>query len=385
MVIKNYNSTDVGLVRKANEDCMGQAMTPNGHLYVVCDGMGGHLGGATASKIGVDCIIEYVNKKPYENIGEMLVAAVKFANTQVFAKAVYDPQLKGMGSTCVILLITLDGNAWTCHVGDSRIYLFRNSKLSRLTKDHSYVQFLVDTGEIKEEEAEKHPNKNQILRALGSDEDIKPELCAVPFKPENNDLFLLCSDGLTGMVDEEGIASRIKSTSLPDTPEKLVADALANGGRDNVTVSLVEVTDMPKIITAFSKRKNTSNEVNLLGKIKQRRRLLFVFVALFALSLGSAYYFVFYQPRQPATNKSGGIKDSLIAPIDTNRNKLSESTHPANTAHPSSTTPKKGNAGISTNNSVSGEKDAATKKVKKIEPPKPKVTEKKPIHIAPIN
>lgn len=303
MKIINFNSTDVGLVRKSNEDCMGQSLTPNGHLYVVCDGMGGHLGGATASKIGVDCVIEYVNKKQVEDVGEMLVDAVKFANTQVFAGSVYDPQLKGMGSTCVLLLITTDGFAWTCHVGDSRIYLFRKGKLTRLTKDHSYVQFLVDTGEITEAEAEKHPNKNQILRALGSDEIIKPELGVVPFKPENNDIFLLCSDGLTGMVAEENIAQILKNTALSEASAKLVEAALANGGKDNVTVSVVQVQDVPKGNDNTLKNAGSNGGRSLQSILSKRKRLAIATLLSIIIVSGLVFRFVFYKPK--TTNGNG--------------------------------------------------------------------------------
>ena len=267
---------------------MGQSDTPNGHLYVVCDGMGGHIGGAIAAKIGVECIIEYLNKKVDSNVGELLIDAVKFANTQIFAKAIFDKQLKGMGATCVILLVTPDGFAWTCHVGDSRIYLFRDEKLSRLTKDHSYVQFLVDSGELNEEDAEQHPNKNQILRALGSDEDIKPELCAVPFRPENNDIFLLCSDGLTGMVNDEKITKIIINSNLSELSDKLLEAALAGGGRDNVTVSIVEVSGIDQSRTIIS---GDSNEINLKGKIKKRRNILLISFLIIVLGVLSTYYF----------------------------------------------------------------------------------------------
>ncbi len=307
MNIQNFNSTDIGLVRKANEDFMGQSETPNGHLYVVCDGMGGHIGGAIAAKIGVECIIEYLNKKVDSNVGELLIDAVKFANTQIFAKAIFDKQLKGMGATCVILLVTPDGFAWTCHVGDSRIYLYRNEKLSRLTKDHSYVQFLVDSGELKEEDAEKHPNKNQILRALGSDEDIKPELCAVPFRPENNDIFLLCSDGLTGMVNDENISKVIINSNLSELSDKLIEAALAGGGRDNVTVSIVEVSGMKQSSTIPS---GDLNKIPLKVKIKNKRNILLISFLILVLGLSSTYYFGNTKQQDLISVKSGNLDSS---------------------------------------------------------------------------
>ena len=159
MKYRNHSITNVGKVRKANEDNYGDTMTPNGHLFVVCDGMGGHVGGAKASSIAVSSIIEYFMRQEFSNVIQAIDRSLSFANEQIFANALSDPTLKGMGTTAVVLIIS-GNDCYVGHVGDSRIYLKSDNKLNRITKDHSFVQTLVDSGVISDDEAESHPNKN---------------------------------------------------------------------------------------------------------------------------------------------------------------------------------------------------------------------------------
>ncbi|MDR1552065.1 MAG: Stp1/IreP family PP2C-type Ser/Thr phosphatase [Prevotellaceae bacterium] len=246
--------SNVGLVRKANEDNCGFAQTPNGNLFVVCDGMGGHVGGATASKIGVDKIIEYLSKEKYSNIKQALNDALVFANMQILGTAKENPELKGMGTTACILLVTSD-EAWIAHAGDSRIYLYADKEnlLHRITKDHSFVQGLIDSGEIRDEDAENHPQKNIILKALGIKEDIKPTVCARPVLPAKNDIFLICSDGLSGMIDDATIESVLrKNASLEKKVNELIDLALENGGKDNVTAQLIRLAESQYKITELN-------------------------------------------------------------------------------------------------------------------------------------
>ena len=168
----NFTShTDIGLKRQANEDNYGTQSTVNGEVFIVCDGMGGHVGGATASKIAVESIASYLNTEYYENIFIALGKAVEFANAQVFGEAQSNPELKGMGTTCTVLIVR-EHKVYIAHVGDSRIYIQNDGKLKRLTKDHSFVQGLVDKGIIRDSEAEEHPRKNELLQALG----VRPEV-----------------------------------------------------------------------------------------------------------------------------------------------------------------------------------------------------------------
>lgn len=242
----------IGNVRTAQEDSHDIAvLTPNGDVFVVCDGMGGHVGGKQASSIAVKCIIEYLQKEKYTQPLQALNDALQFANMQILGYAKEHPELRGMGTTACIVLLQ-DTEAYIAHVGDSRIYLYmgKEQQLHRVTKDHSYVQTLVDAGQITDEEAEHHPNKNRILKALG----IKPELvptCNV-LHPKNGDCFLICSDGLNGMITDSTIEGVLKQNiPLADKGERLIQLALEAGGHDNITVELIQITSSPHTQSQF--------------------------------------------------------------------------------------------------------------------------------------
>ena len=239
--------TDVGRKRPANEDSMSQAVTQNGLVAVVCDGMGGHVGGAIASKIAVTTIIEHLSEIFYDDPRIAIGEAIEKANLAILRRTQEQPELKGMGSTCVLLLVR-GGKVYIGHVGDSRIYLIRSRRIRQLTKDHSYVQMLVDCGEISKDQMEKHPRKNEITNALGL-ENMKPAtVCVDAILPEAGDCFLLCSDGLSGMVPDETIAKVVgKQTEMnaQDRVDKLIELANLNGGVDNITAELVEFSITP--------------------------------------------------------------------------------------------------------------------------------------------
>lgn len=242
----------IGNVRTAQEDSHDIAvLTPNGDVFVVCDGMGGHVGGKQASSIAVKSIIEHLKKEKYDQPMQALNDALQFANMQILGYAKAHPELRGMGTTACIVLLQ-DTEAYIAHVGDSRIYLYmgKEQQLHRVTKDHSYVQTLVDTGQITDEEAEHHPNKNRILKALG----IKPELvptCNV-LHPKNGDCFLICSDGLNGMIMDSTIEGILKQNiPLADKGERLIQLALEAGGHDNITVELIQITSSPHTQSQF--------------------------------------------------------------------------------------------------------------------------------------
>ncbi len=246
--IEAYGLTITGQVRQANEDSCGFATVPNGELFVVCDGMGGHVGGATASRIAVEQIIQHFKAQRYPNIYQALHDALCRANIQIIGAANAEPSLKGMGTTACIMLF--DGNdAYIAHVGDSRIYLFEGQKnrLFRITKDHSYVQSLVDMGQLDDREAEHHPRKNVIMKALGTKEELKPEVYMSPVQPAKGDMFLICSDGLSGMVDDDGIEAIL---STDQSIEQKVLDLVTNAnvpgkGLDNITAQVIKVVESP--------------------------------------------------------------------------------------------------------------------------------------------
>lgn len=239
--------TDIGCKRAANEDNMGTAETVNGLVSVVCDGMGGHVGGATASKIAVDTMLEFMDSQYFDDPRICIGEAVDAANRAILKQASIQPELSGMGSTCVVLLVR-DGKVYLGHVGDSRIYLIRDRRIKQLTKDHSFVQILVDRGEITHEQAERHPRKNEITNALGI-ADMKPAtIMTDAISPMAGDVFLLCSDGLSGMVSDkeiERVVSKQADLRAQERANLLVEKAKEHGGLDNITVQLVEFSVTP--------------------------------------------------------------------------------------------------------------------------------------------
>lgn len=263
LIYSYFQKDDIGRVRKAQEDSHGLATnTPNGTIFIVCDGMGGHVGGKQASSIAVKCILEHFQAQQYSNIPQALNDALQYANMQIIGYAATHPELKGMGTTACIVVIAGD-NVYIAHVGDSRIYLFleKEKQLHRITKDHSFVQTLVDAGEISDDEAENHPNKNRILKALGVKERLQPTICANPIIAKKGDTFLICSDGLSGMLHDT-VIERILMTDevIEQKGTQLIQTALNNGGLDNVTVTLVQITDSPHNQSAFTSF-NPSNRI----------------------------------------------------------------------------------------------------------------------------
>jgi serine/threonine protein phosphatase PrpC len=264
----NYRSlTNVGKVRKANEDSCGEFKTPHGTLLIVCDGMGGHVGGAVASSTAVEKVYEYINNRD-SSLGyqTLLQEAIIFANEQVFGLSTVKPELKGMGTTCVVVLISDSGLVYYAHVGDSRLYLLRDKTIKRVTKDHSLVQLLHDQGQITEDEMETHPNKNQILKAIGTDFDLRPEVCKEPMQMKENDILLICSDGLCGMVHDRDIAriTYANISNLENATQLLIDEANNNGGKDNITATLVTFGQPQdqKVVMAAAPIQNTESSKN---------------------------------------------------------------------------------------------------------------------------
>ena len=241
--MKLAGKTDVGRVRQENQDDYRAGELPGGAVWaLVCDGMGGAKGGREASQ-GACNVIENFFQEQYAQCGvgqeePFLKKALLYANRFVFQKAAHEEALAGMGTTAVCALVR-SGNVYLCHAGDSRAYLIRDGKLTQLTHDHSYVQELVDCGPITEEEAEHHPQKNIITKALGVDYRLEPEFTAAKLKRE--DRLLLCTDGLTNMVPVEEMEELLAQGAFYDLPDRLIEAANAHGGSDNITALLLAV------------------------------------------------------------------------------------------------------------------------------------------------
>ena len=243
--LKNFefgNATDAGCVRPNNEDYLGYFQTPNGHLFVVCDGMGGHKAGEKASQLSVEVFKNFFSEIYYINPQEALYQAAQKANQVVYETAQKFTDFAGMGTTLVAALIR-DNAIFYVHIGDSRLYYYEQNAevLHRITKDHSFVQELVDKGIITDAEAELHPRKNEIKRAIGIHPEVEPEVGLYPLQPADNDLMLLCSDGLNSMISDQQIKEVITDNTLKimQKTQKLVEVAKNAGGYDNITVQLV--------------------------------------------------------------------------------------------------------------------------------------------------
>jgi protein phosphatase len=239
--------TDVGQVRQANED----SYLVHEPLFVVADGMGGHIAGDVASSTAVSVISGNATTASAENL-ETLAELVRAANKAIWEKAGEDPNLRGMGTTCTLMLID-NTKAHFAHVGDSRAYLMRNGQLSQITEDHTLVGRMVKEGKLKPEEAENHPQRSIITRALGVDADVEVDLLSLDLAV--GDRIILNSDGLSSMISDDEIANAVREEADPQAAsERLVELANHAGGEDNVTVVVVDITDQrPAAATAISR------------------------------------------------------------------------------------------------------------------------------------
>ncbi len=272
--INHSQTTHRGNHREQNEDSCAIHETRNGQLFVTCDGMGGAAEGKKASSIGVKSIVEFFEKEEFDNIQIALFQSLKFANEQIYATAQLNPAFKGMGTTACVVLFQKD-EMYFAHVGDSRIYLHTDGKLKHLTRDHSFVNQLVDQGTLRPNEAKNHPEKNRILKALGVHLDLEPTVANQPVLLKKGDQVLLCSDGLTDMVSDPGIEAVLnQEKSVPEKTQTLLQKALDNGGKDNITVQLIEVAQSPHTTTVFADKTPKDLSTTLIdadGAVNQRK------------------------------------------------------------------------------------------------------------------
>ncbi|MCC6955034.1 MAG: Stp1/IreP family PP2C-type Ser/Thr phosphatase [Deltaproteobacteria bacterium] len=230
--------SDVGLKREENQDSYGYAHTDRVSFYIVADGMGGARGGATASAIAVETALRYSFSENGIITEDSLRDALEYCNQVIFEKSREDPALTGMGTTIVALAFMGD-RAIVAHVGDSRIYHIRDGKLEQLTRDHTLVQELVESGAIRPEDAAHHPIAHMLTRSLGPSASVQPEVAIVPFQVQPGDQFLLCSDGMYNLVDAEEIRSIVSEQSPDDAVRALLELVLDRGASDNTTIQLI--------------------------------------------------------------------------------------------------------------------------------------------------
>lgn len=234
-------ATDVGVARQVNEDSMTVFESPNGQVLAVCDGMGGQAAGDVASQLAVSIIESILTDNVFDDPDDAIRRSIMAANQGVLNRTAQNPELEGMGSTCAMLIIK-NGRVHCGWVGDSRIYYISNHTIRQISHDQSYVQQLVDSGQITKAEAVNHPQKNEITNCIGLQGMAEPETVAVPIMPEPGSVFLLCSDGLSSMVDEARIERVISSSdmSLQQKADRLIEMANNAGGLDNITIELVQ-------------------------------------------------------------------------------------------------------------------------------------------------
>ena len=238
--MKIVGNSDIGRVRKENQDAFWfSTPTDTAGIAVVCDGMGGIKGGQEASGIAVNCIREYFEKHTLSSVTEKkLNHFIQDCNQAVVDGSQNNPEYIGMGTTLVLSIIR-ERSVFIANVGDSRGYHITNGSIQQITKDHSAVQELVDNGKITERQAKIHPNKNIITRALGIENEVEVDFFELD--AAEGDVILLCSDGLTNMVDESEIQFEVSGGDFTDLPQRLIDLANSRGGMDNITAVAIQI------------------------------------------------------------------------------------------------------------------------------------------------
>lgn len=237
--MRSYGKSDVGRIRKTNEDSY-VCYPPD--IFMVADGMGGHAAGEIASNLCTEAVAEYLKKNSPQKLNwqEVIKLAIFNANSIIWQAAQTKNECFGMGTTITAVHIDGDNVSWG-HVGDSRLYLVRDEKIQQITEDHSIVWELVKKGKITNAEAQVHPKRNILTRAVGTCEEIQVDTGMMAWQAK--DKLLLCSDGLTNMVPENEILDIISSQKIQQSPDlivdELVAKANASGGSDNITAILI--------------------------------------------------------------------------------------------------------------------------------------------------
>ena len=242
-MIKAYAKSDVGKVREANEDSFYISDSLDEiQIYILADGMGGYKGGEIASKLAIQSARNYIEsnfkqiEKDKDSIIQLVGSSVEYANMIVYEKSKENKELEGMGTTLDVCLI-YNNRVFIGHVGDSRVYRIRKEFMRKLTQDHSYVQKLVKDGTITKEEATHHPQKNMLMKALGCNAFVEPDVMVKGFLKD--DILIMNSDGLTNLVSQEELYKEAKK-DIEQAPKELVKLANEHGGYDNITVIVIK-------------------------------------------------------------------------------------------------------------------------------------------------
>jgi serine/threonine protein phosphatase PrpC len=232
------------MIRSGNEDNFTVDVSPTRGIFVVADGMGGHAAGEVASEMAVQIIQRELGPLPDldgEDVAQTVGGALRKANRAIHDRTLTEVDKQGMGTTASVLLVA--GARYVIgQIGDSRVYLLRDGAFTQLTKDHSYVQEQVDAGFLTPEQARYHPYSNVITRCVGASPDVEPDVYRGELRA--GDLFLVASDGLTGMVDDRRLAQLLSSRAEPERKvQSLIAEANGRGGLDNITAIIVQIVE----------------------------------------------------------------------------------------------------------------------------------------------
>lgn len=238
-----YAKSDIGKLRDSNQDYYYISKSLDDvKLYILADGMGGYKGGEIASQMATMCVKNYIENnfnqitKDRDSLIQLIGSSMEYANMVIYEKSKENKDLEGMGTTLEICLI-YNNKVYIGHVGDSRIYRVRKQLIRKLTQDHSYVQKLVKDGKITKEEAEVHPKKNMLMKAIGCSAFVEPDVAVKGFLKD--DILVMTSDGLTNMVDQEKIFTVVNG-NIEKAPARLIELANNNGGVDNITVIVIK-------------------------------------------------------------------------------------------------------------------------------------------------
>lgn len=239
-MLKTFSLTDIGRKRQLNQDIVFTSENEVGNLpnvFIVADGMGGHKAGDYASRYTVETIVKEIEKSEEKDIVPVIRHAIEVANDKIREAASQDERLEGMGTT-VVVATCIDNLLNVANVGDSRLYIV-NDKITQITRDHSLVEEMIRMGGLDRASARNHPDKNIITRAIGAQDTIEVDFFQVPL--EKDDTILMCSDGLTNMLEDEEIRMILNAQrDIVEKAEKLVEAANEKGGRDNIAVIIIE-------------------------------------------------------------------------------------------------------------------------------------------------
>jgi len=309
--LKNFNYFGIskkGSVRENNQDRIAYFNTINGDAFIVCDGMGGLFAGDFSAEKTTELIGEFLQKEWIENPYKLLENAIKYANSELVKLLKNNNLYKKSGTTVVIVLVR-ENRVFYAHAGDSRIYYRTGGKLFSITKDHSYVQTLIDNKLISKKEAQEHPRKNEITKAVGISEDIIPTICEKRINPADKDCILLCSDGFSSFVNEKEINKILdEQLTIKEKTKLLFKKADENGSDDNISIQLIHFY-------------NTGNEKNNTfsdSRKKQQKRNYKLLVATGIVTLFILLFFLFeIFHKDSVTDKKNAQNDNKTSSVYT--------------------------------------------------------------------